>query len=525
MSTHHDLAARVTPATTAIDAHEASILAKQAEPDARLLAHLLDDSVLAQFLAYGGALEGEDRAPLSDRMAYANGDWYVWNGVIWSREREPVAIEVIRRELRDLFTIATRDPHLKAEQVKRQSVLLQKQKAANVLFFLRGLLTADLSIFDAHPDLLNCTNGVVDLRTGDIAPHDAVLRFTKVTGVEYSPGALSEDWSAALQAVPEDVCDWLQERYGQAATGHMVSDDTLVIQQGNGSNGKSTIEDAISAALGDFAALIPEKALTGNSGDHPTDLMTLRGARLAVIEELPEGKHLPTKRLKDLVGTKRITARAMRQDFTTFDATHSLFVNSNYVPQVAETDHGTWRRLALVRFPYRFVGPGERLLSIHDRPGDPGIRERLTRPENLKAVLAWLVWGAVRWYERGRTFSETPASVVADTQAWREDADLILAYANARLIFDPSSAALSKEVYEDFSTWLTDTGRQTWNDATFTARLAGHELAEKNGLRKSKQRTASLDLAHRFGPSFSATVPIQAHVWNGIRFKREQDES
>jgi putative DNA primase/helicase len=456
-------------------------------------------------------------------MAYAEGSWYIWDGKVWVAKNEPDAIDKVRVELRAFFDELTADPALKPEEVKRYAVLLQKQKAANVIYFLRGLLTVDLASFDAHPDLLNCQNGVVDLRTGDVVPHDPALRFTKITSVDYVPAALSEDWDAALQAIPEEVRGWMQERYGQAATGHMVPDDTLVIQQGNGANGKSTIEDTITTALGDFAALIPEKALTGNSADHPTDLMTLRGARLAVIEELPEGKHLPTKRLKDLVGTKRITARAMRQDFVTFDATHSLFVNSNYVPQVAETDHGTWRRLALVRFPYRFIGPGERQLSIHDRPGDPGLRERLTRPEALQAVLAWLVWGAVRWYEQDRTFSDTPASVVMDTQAWREDADLILAYANARLVFDPSAAALSKEVYEDFSDWLKDSGRQGWTDATFTARLGSHELAEKNGAVKSRQRTASLNISRRYAPNISVTMPERTYVWSGLRFRRRDD--
>lgn len=487
-----------------------------------VLDRYLDDSPLAALFATG-TVENRprvsNRPALSGFLAYAEGDWLIWDGKVWDRKKEPDAIEIVRQELHAFFQELTADPGLKPEEVKRYAVLLQKQKASNVIYFLRGLLTVDLSEFDAHPDLLNVQNGVVDLRTGALREHSPLFRFTKVAAVDYEPNARSEDWVAALEAVPEDVRDWLQERYGQAATGHMTPDDTLVIQQGGGSNGKSTMEDAIMSALGDFATHVPEKALTGNSADHPTDMMTLRGARLAVIEELPEGKHLPTKRLKDLVGTKRITARAMRQDNVTFTATHSLFVNSNYVPQVAETDHGTWRRLALVRFPYRFVGPGERLLSVHDREGDPGIRERLTREENLKAVLAWLVRGAVRWYEQDRAFSNTPLSVVSDTLAWREDADLILAYANARLVFDPTAAALSKEVFEDFTDWLTDAGRPGWTDATFSGRLANHELAEKNGVAKAKKRTASLNLVRRYLPNYSAELPTQASVWTGLRFK------
>lgn len=500
-----------------------------ADPITRLTNRIYDDAVLAEFIANGAiehALEaapnGTGRIALREYVAHVEGRWRVWNERVWEEKREYDVIEIVREELRAQFLFHTREV-TSANDLKAVSPLLQKQKAANVVYFLRGILSVSGDEFDAHPDLLNVANGVIDLRTGSLLDHDPRFKFTKIADVDYSPSARSDDWTAALEAIPEDVRDWLQERYGQAATGHMTPDDTLVIQQGGGSNGKSTLENAIKAALGDFAGLIPEKALTGNSSDHPTDQMTLRGLRLAIVEELPEGKHLPTKRLKDLVGTEQITARPMRGDFVTFDATHSLFVNTNYVPQVAETDHGTWRRLALVKFPYRFVAPGERILSIHDREGDPGLRSRLKTARNLSAVLAWLVRGAVRWYEQDRTFSDTPASVIADTQAWREDADLILAYANHRLVFDPTASALSKEVYEDFATFLSDSGRQPWTDATFSARLASHELAEKNGVKKEKKRTASLNLSPRFGPNLSAVLPAQANVWSGLRFRTVAD--
>ena len=86
--------------------------------------------------------------------------------------------------------------------------------------------------------------------------------------------------------------------------------------------------------------------------------MTLRGARLALLEETPEARHLNVKRLKDTVGTPRMSARYIRQDTVEWDCTHSLFVSTNYRPRVDETDHGTWRRLALVTFPFVYRREG-----------------------------------------------------------------------------------------------------------------------------------------------------------------------
>jgi phage/plasmid-associated DNA primase len=69
--------------------------------------------------------------------------------------------------------------------------------------------------------------------------------------------------------------------------------------RGQGSNGKTTIVDAIREAVGnDYAVTMPERTLLARQGDHPTDLMTLRGARLALMEEFPELGHLNVKRLK-----------------------------------------------------------------------------------------------------------------------------------------------------------------------------------------------------------------------------------
>ena len=68
------------------------------------------------------------------------------------------------------------------------------------------------------------------------------------------------------------------------------------------------------------------------------------------MEEFPELGHLNVKRLKDLHGTGRITARYIGKDSVSWQATHTMFVTTNYLPRVDESDHGTWRRLALVDF-------------------------------------------------------------------------------------------------------------------------------------------------------------------------------
>ena len=107
----------------------------------------------------------------------------------------------------------------------------------------------------------------------------------------------------------------------------------------------------VRAALRDHYLNVPHRALLADARAHATELADFRGARCAVLEELPEERKLSVTRLKMLIGTEQITARLVYQNDMTFDATHTLFINTNPMPIVTETDGGTWRRLVLMVWP------------------------------------------------------------------------------------------------------------------------------------------------------------------------------
>ena len=312
--------------------------------------------------------------------------------------------------------------------------------------------------------------------------------------------------SLALEAVPEDVRDWLHLRLGQAITGHRTSDDVLPILQGGGSNGKTTITGAIFKALGDHAVLIPERSLLVNRGDHPTEMMPFKGARFALIEETPEARHLNVKRLKDVVGTPTMTARRVFHDNETWDTTHSLFITTNYRPRVDEVDHGTWRRLALVSFPYRFV-PADEVAGPLDRAGADGLRERLHSGRNgeHEAVLAWLVEGAKWWYAHDQSIPPPPQRVRDDTFEWRQEADVILNFCTDELVFEADWHVMSRDLYVRFAEWMVERGHQKPSDQTFTARFQNHSIVAAARVERRQIKGAS-DLLSGLAGASTLTV-------------------
>lgn len=465
----------------------------------------LADSVLAEWTAN----------EMRRRFCWAAGlGWLRWDGRVWADATDASVTEVVRQRWRTRYASEVTSG-CTPDRARALNALLGVGKLRAVVGLLRGLLERRAEAFDAHPDLLTVGNGTVDLRTGSLGPHNPDLLLTKATPTKYLADARHDDWARALEALPAEVGDWMQVRIGQAATGHSPDDDVLPVLKGGGSNGKSTIVEAVTAALGDHAVTVPERLLLANPGDHPTELTTLRGARLAVLEEAPEGRRLSVKRLKDTVGTPTITARRIRQDNVTWSATHSLFLTTNYPLSVAETDHGTWRRLALVRFPYRYRKPHEPSTTKWDRPESRNLRSRMKsgRGGRAEAVLAWIVDGARTWYSNDRTMPAPPPPVRVDTEAWRCETDHVLRFVSEVVEFDPAAMVLATELYDAFNDWHT--GRH-WSVETFTARFGDHDAVTDARVEKTRTRNLT-GLSRRFGGGHPDSV--SARVWTGVRFR------
>lgn len=475
------------------------------------------------------------------RFAYSGGlGWMRWNGVVWKRCEEGDAREQFR-----LYVI---------EQLEATSKLMKQGDAQAVQdhdgwrkLLSAGRMTSVTSLakfnaavavdagtdLDADTDLLNCPNGIVDLRTGELLPSDPARMMTKLAGAEYRPGYTHPVWEAALEALPEDVRRWYQLRMGQALTGEMTPDDLLIINHGGGRNGKSTILSATAAAAGEYYGLLSDRILMANPDAHPTELMDLRGLRYAALEETAEARHLDTQRLKKTVGTERVTARHIRKDDVTFMATHSLFVNTNHRPVVTETDHATWERLALVSWPYTYRKTAAEIKGPFDKLGDPMLRSLCQNdPDVHAAVLAWMVQGAIDYYaDGGAEFRRLPDSVVADTLAWRKEADLGLGFITEHLRFTPDKHIRSDDLRIAVCRWLRDKGMRDWNDKTVADRIGSHDEFVQHYVEKKKtKRSAKLSRPTTKGPYDGAREHLMYgpdvasyQAWHGVEFVDQND--
>lgn len=459
--------------------------------------------------------------------------WLRWDGHRWVRTPDQDVRETARRWVLEKYraasdevnaSVAAGDSNAVARLISVRDAwfgLMQRARLDAICSLAQGIQLVDDDAFDNHPDMLNVANGVVDLRNGVLYPPDPMLLMTKMAGAAYVPGAMHhQDWTAALDALPPDVRGWYQVRCGQGATGHMTPDDKLIFHQGSGENGKTTVTTGIRGALGDYYVNVSHRALLADPHQHSTELMAFRGARFALTEETPEERRLSVVRLKQAVGTPQMKARFMRQDEVEWEATHSLFVSSNYKLQIEETDHGVWRRLVLVRFPYTFKSADD-LSGDDDRLRDPNLRERIRDGEaQHEAVLNWLVVGAMKWYAADRVMPVEPTCVVEDTREWRMESDPILRHIDDRLVFDPNRNIPTEDLRADFNAFLGRLGHHPWSEKTFAARFGSHSEIVANRVTKGRARN---------GPGTScrlssASVPERYRAWLGVRFRTSADD-
>lgn len=431
------------------------------------------DAFLVEELA--DALEG--------RFCWASGlGWLRWTGRVWKEVSDVEPLEAVRRWTSDQYEKACdeqkRNPtQALAPKVAGWRTILNKSRLVALRDLAKGTraIQRDATEFDGDPDLLTVLNGTLHLPSGALLDFDPAHCITKSCDAEYRDGFTHPAWTAALRAIPSELHEWYQDRLGQALTGYPTPDHTLVIGCGTGSNGKSTVANTIRRTMGGYGVLVSDRVLMASADAHPTELMDFRGARYAIMEETPEARHLNVQRLKNSVGTPSIKARHIRQDTVEFLTSHSLFINTNYKPVVTETDWGTWRRLALLTFPFTFRKPGQSLESAWDRAGDPSLEYAANDPEVRAAALAWMAEGSRQWYARGRMMLPHPGMVERHTREWRAETDLILGFSDECLRFDPDAFTQTRDMLTAFNEWISERGHRPWNDRTFATRFGDHD--------------------------------------------------
>jgi putative DNA primase/helicase len=381
------------------------------------------------------------------RYCHTTGVWYIWDGKHWRRDDRGKIVDLCKGTALSILTEAKRAPDDKRDQLLAWFKSSQKRDR---LTAMSALAQCDVAVthdeLDVDRFLFNCLNGTLDLRTGQLRPHDPKDLLTKLAPVEYDSDAQCPLFDRFIQQTfcgDAELIDFVMRWHGHCLTGD-VREQIMPIYHGKGNNGKNVLLDTISAVMGPYAGEAPPDLLTVRKHpEHPTEIADLFGMRLAVGSETERDAELRLQLIKRLTGNARLKGRFMRQDYFEFDRTHKLILVTNNKPQIKEDNEAVWRRLRLVPFKYTVPEP--------DRDASLPLKLRV----ESSGILAWLVRGCLRWQQSGLPVS---TAVNMATQDFREQANSFLAFVRGCCELDSAARCRTADLHETYSEWCTHQG-------------------------------------------------------------------
>jgi putative DNA primase/helicase len=403
--------------------------------------------------------------------------WLTWDDRHWRIDNRAAARRMAKATVRAMYgeAVSIEDEDRRKEHVQWAMTSESHTRLKAMLALAEAepnipILTDEM---DPDPWVLNCLNGTLDLRTGNLRPHRREDNITKLCPVKYDATATCPLWEKTIATVfarNEALIRFFQRLCGVILTGS-VAEQILPILYGKGSNGKSTILNVLMNILGTDYAMkaMPELLMVRRGGEaHPTERADLFGKRLVVAIETGEGARLNETLIKELTGSDKIRARRMREDPWEFQPTHKVLLCTNHKPAVKGTDHAIWRRLKLIPFT----------VTIPDSEQDLGLPGKLAAESS--GILAWCVRGCLDWQREGLA---TPNEVTEATAQYREDEDTLAGFLTENCVINPGIRAKATPLYEHYKQWAEAAGEHVMTQKAFGTAMTerGFERIVSNG--------------------------------------------
>jgi putative DNA primase/helicase len=376
--------------------------------------------------------------------------FYVWDGTRWCIDHgehrvSKLAVESAKKMLDE--AVASTDLTHQKKLLDWFRTSLHEGRIRGAVELLKNFVEihVEAATLDADPFLLGVTNGVVDLRTGEVYEPQQRDLITKSAGCAFDPKAKCPRWTQFVTEIAggdEELVRYLQELVGYTLTGD-TSGQMLMFLYGTGHNGKSVFVETVRDLLGEYGMSMRTEALSlkaMSSKNGPSeDIARLRGARMVTVNETSEGMRFDESLVKDLTGEDTVAARFLHKGTFEYRPAFKISIRGNHQPEFNGADGGMARRVRLIPFEVNFSG----------KKDDPQLKAKLR--SELPGILNWAIEGALRWQRAGRI--ETPAKVVEATSEYVDAMDGLAEFIDEVLIRDKAAQTTTAAIFKAYEQW------------------------------------------------------------------------
>lgn len=398
------------------------------------------------------------------------GTWYIWNGFRWKEDAgsgitifATRTVRDIYREAKDLSPAAARQAHAEWAQ---KSESIARIRAMEELGKSQPRLRVDINQINQDIWLLNCLNGTIDLRTGQLRDHVKSDFITGVVPAEYDPHVNMDEWLTLIDAWTAhsaELAHFLQCCAGYSGTGS-VKEEVLFFLFGGTETGKSTFFIALRKAMASYARVANFETFIqrrpGMSGPRD-DLAELAGSRMVVSIEVNEGARLAEGLVKTLTGGDPVKARFLYKSLFEFMPTFKFWLAANHSPEIKSGDAALWRRIYRIPFDTPVIK-------------DRSIKEKANAGYYTPMVLRWIVEGAVMWLAEGLN---PPEMVLESTRQYKEETEPLKDFLEQGCVLGPDAKTKSGGLYQAYRSFSMANGMRTGD--IMTGNMFSRKLTEK----------------------------------------------
>lgn len=397
----------------------------------------------------GNAQRFHDKYKGQVRYSYNRKRWYYWTGKRWQLDDvgniKVLADDILNDMRKDAYNCDDEDvqkvlikwANRTANSNGKEAMIKEAQHLGDI-----PVLPDQM---DSYSDYINCQNGIVNLRNGELIPHSPEFMMTKITNCEYDvTGRKPERWLQFLEEITGgdvELQRYLQKCIGYSLTGLTVEHCCFFLY-GMGNNGKSTFIDTIANMLGDYASNAQPDTIMMRKGDGGanSDIARLKSARLVTCAEPTEGVRLNEGLVKQLTGGDKVTCRYLYGDEFEYEPEFKIWVATNHKPVVRGTDNGIWRRLRLI--PFEYVVPADKV--------DKNLKYKLGA--EMPQILRWAVEGCIAYKQEGLGL---PQCVRQATNDYKAEMDIIATFMdeNVEITNNQDDTMSAMQLYDIYKAW------------------------------------------------------------------------
>lgn len=307
------------------------------------------------------------------------------------------------------------------------------------------------TIWERPPlDTINLANGLLDVATGQLAPHRPDFLSTVQLPVAFDPAATCPHWERFVETTfPVDT---LESGLAWQILAWFMTPDTSIqkafLLSGEGNNGKSTFLAALGAFLG--RANYTSMSLQRLESDRFSSSRVV-GMLANVCPDLPAKNLEETSIFKQLTGGDALTVE--RKNQMPFDVLPfcRLIFSANHPPRSDDATQAFFRRWLVVPFERTFGEQGTPLIPRAQ------LDAQLADPAELSGVLNQAL-AALPHIRHLGGFPETP-SMRAAWDEFRQVTDPLAVWLDRHIVALPARSVAQKRLHQAYNLYCAARGR------------------------------------------------------------------